>query len=88
MILLCSLSDFFCLFKKTSGANPIKKITPTPKFWSWRNYKKSLFQSYKTTLVLKITTKRCFFGVNYGVITTPKFVRRKLCQKMTLLRQN
>jgi hypothetical protein len=70
------------------GANPIKIITPTPKFWSWCNYEKSLFQSYKTTLVLTITPKRHFFGVNYGVISTPKFVRRKLRQKMTLLRRN
>jgi hypothetical protein len=59
-----------------------------PKFWSWRNYEKSSFQSYKTTLALKITTKRHFFGVNYGVISTPKFVVEKLRQKMTLLRRN
>jgi hypothetical protein len=30
--------------------NPIKIITPTPKFWSWRNYENSLFQSYKSVL--------------------------------------
>jgi hypothetical protein len=30
------------------GANPIKLALPMPKFWSWRNYEKSLFQSYKT----------------------------------------
>ncbi len=29
------------------GANPIKISMPTPKFWSWRNYENSLFQSYK-----------------------------------------
>jgi hypothetical protein len=35
--------------RKLPGLNPIKLITPTPKFWSWNNYEKSLFQSYKTT---------------------------------------
>jgi hypothetical protein len=31
------------------GLNPIKLATAKPKFWSWRDYKKSSFQSYKTT---------------------------------------
>ncbi len=53
------------------GANAIKLATPRTKFWSWRNYEKSLFQSYKTTLVLKITT-------NFGVNPTLKFVRRQI----------
>jgi hypothetical protein len=35
------------------GANPIKIIAPTPKFWSWLNYKKSLFQSYKAVLCIE-----------------------------------
>jgi hypothetical protein len=30
------------------GVNPIKLAMPMPKFWSWRNHEKSLFQSYKT----------------------------------------
>jgi hypothetical protein len=66
-----------------SGLNPIKLITPTPKFWSWRNYEKSLFQSYKDIFITQNHAKRRFFGVNFGIISTPKFVRRKLRQKMT-----
>jgi hypothetical protein len=74
------ISKAFLSHFKSPGLNPIKLITPTPKFWSWRNYEKSSFQSYKTTLALKITTKRHFFGVNYGVISTPKndFITPKL----------
>jgi hypothetical protein len=35
-----------------------------------------------------IMTKEIFFGVNYGVVSMPKFVRRKLRQKVTLLCKN
>jgi len=28
---------------RSPGANPKKIITPTPKFWSWRNYEKNVF---------------------------------------------
>jgi hypothetical protein len=38
--------------------------------------------------VLSELQQKTFFGVNYGVISMPKFVRRKLRQKMTLLRHN
>ncbi len=32
-----------------TGLNSIKLVTPTPEFWSWRSYKKSSFQTLKTT---------------------------------------
>jgi hypothetical protein len=40
----------------------MKIITPTLKFWIWRNYKKSLFQSYKAVLATQNHAKRNFFG--------------------------
>ncbi len=51
------------------GLNPITLATPTPKFWSWCNYKKSSFQSYKTTFSTQIyiKIKKTLFGVNFGV---------------------
>jgi hypothetical protein len=44
----------------STGANPIKIIMPTPKFWSWRNYKNSLFQSYKAVFLTQNHAKRHF----------------------------
>jgi hypothetical protein len=56
------------LFSKISfiglspGANPIKLVTPTPKFCLWRNKAKNFFQSYKTTFITQNYTKRHFLA--------------------------
>jgi hypothetical protein len=46
---------FFLVKLRNTGANPINIITPMPKFWSWHNYNKSLFQSYKAVLLRQKT---------------------------------
>ena len=74
---------FICLM--LPGANLIKLITPTPKIWRWRNWEKRLFQSYISVFCCRNYDKRHFFGINFGIIFTPKFVRRKLRQKITFL---
>jgi hypothetical protein len=43
-------------------ANPIKIITPTPKFLSWRNYKNSLFQCYTAVFMTQNHAKRHFLA--------------------------
>jgi hypothetical protein len=58
---------FFLVKLRNSGANPINIITPMPKFWSWHNYDKSLFQSYKALFINQNYAKRAVLGVNFGV---------------------
>ncbi len=41
-------------------ANPINISMPTSKFWSWHNYDKSLFQSYKAVFITQNYAKRHF----------------------------
>jgi len=47
---------------KKPGANPLKIITPMPKFLSWRKYEKSLFQSYKAVFMSQNHAKRHFLA--------------------------
>jgi hypothetical protein len=54
------------------GANPIKIITPTPKFW--RNYEKTFFNPIKQLLQLKIRQKDIFWRKFWR-----KFQRSNLC---------
>jgi hypothetical protein len=68
---------FFVKLRNT-GANPINIIMPTPKFWSWRNYDKSLFQSYKAVFSTQKYAKRAFLGVNFNVKSYAQICARKL----------
>ncbi len=59
---------------KKPRANPLKIIMPMPKCLSWRNYEKSLFQSYKAVFMTQNHAKRHFWRKFW-----PKILPSNLC---------
>jgi hypothetical protein len=68
--------NVFFIRLRNTGANPINIITPTPNFWCWRNYDKSL----KLFSLLKIMPKDIFWRKFWC-----KTLRSNLCKKIGIV---